>query len=251
MYIHTPFEENRSYLDTLTKLFNLSALNINEAEFQLVYDELGLQLFKKDEPKLGAIRVDFVTGAVAHRRKFGGGKGQAIAKAVGLNKGAVPTVLDATAGLGRDAFVLASMGCKVVLHERNPVVAALLYDGLQRAYQDAEIGEWVQSTMRLEFGSSHELLEQAGWRPDIVYLDPMFPHREKSAQVKKEMRVFQDLVGNDLDADALLPFALQLATKRVVVKRPDYAGFLNEKTPSMQIKTKKNRFDVYVNAAMK
>lgn len=251
MYIHTPFEENRSYLNTLTKLFNLSALNINEAEFQLVYDELGLQLFKKDEPKLGAIRVDFVSGAVAHRRKFGGGKGQAIAKAVGLNKGAVPTVLDATAGLGRDAFVLASMGCKVVLHERNPVVAALLYDGLQRAYQDAEIGEWVQSTMRLEFGSSHDLLEQAGWRPDIVYLDPMFPHREKSAQVKKEMRVFQDLVGNDLDADALLPFALQLATKRVVVKRPDYAGFLNEKTPSMQIKTKKNRFDVYVNSAMK
>ncbi|MCF2825720.1 MULTISPECIES: class I SAM-dependent methyltransferase [unclassified Pseudoalteromonas] len=232
-------------------MFNLSALNINEAEFQLVYDELGLQLFKKDEPKLGAIRVDFVTGAVAHRRKFGGGKGQAIAKAVGLNKGAVPTVLDATAGLGRDAFVLASMGCKVVLHERNPVVAALLYDGLQRAYQDAEIGEWVQSTMRLEFGSSHDLLEQAGWRPDIVYLDPMFPHREKSAQVKKEMRVFQDLVGNDLDADALLPFALQLATKRVVVKRPDYAGFLNDKTPSMQIKTKKNRFDVYVNSAMK
>ncbi|MCF7513790.1 class I SAM-dependent methyltransferase [Pseudoalteromonas sp. L23] len=232
-------------------MFNLSALNINEAEFQLVYDELGLQLFKKDEPKLGAIRVDFVTGAVAHRRKFGGGKGQAIAKAVGLNKGAVPTVLDATAGLGRDAFVLASMGCKVVLHERNPVVAALLYDGLQRAYQDAEIGEWVQSTMRLEFGSSHDLLEQAGWRPDVVYLDPMFPHREKSAQVKKEMRVFQDLVGNDLDADALLPFALQLATKRVVVKRPDYAGFLNDKTPSMQIKTKKNRFDVYVNSAMK
>ncbi|MEQ2356493.1 class I SAM-dependent methyltransferase [Pseudoalteromonas piscicida] len=232
-------------------MFNLSALTINEAEFQLVYDELGLQLFKKDEPKLGAIRVDFVTGAVAHRRKFGGGKGQAIAKAVGLNKGAVPTVLDATAGLGRDAFVLASMGCKVVLHERNPIVAALLYDGLQRAYQDAEIGEWVRSTMRLEFGSSHDLLEQAGWRPDIVYLDPMFPHREKSAQVKKEMRVFQDLVGNDLDADALLPFALQLATKRVVVKRPDYAGFLNDKTPSMQIKTKKNRFDVYVNAAMK
>ncbi len=77
-------KKTESYLDTLTKLFNLSALNINEAEFQLVYDELGLQLFKKDEPKLGAIRVDFATGAVAHRRKFGGGKGQAIAKAVGV-----------------------------------------------------------------------------------------------------------------------------------------------------------------------
>jgi 16S rRNA (guanine1516-N2)-methyltransferase len=79
----------------------------------------------------------------------------------------------------------------------------------------------------------------------------MFPHREKSAQVKKEMRVFQSLVGGDADADALLPFAHALASKRVVVKRPDYAPFLNEQKPSMQIETKKNRFDVYVKAAMK
>ncbi len=251
MFIHTPFTENRPYLDNITQRFKLSELHTDDSPFRLVYDELGLQLLKQDEPKLGAIRVDFVTGAVAHRRKFGGGKGQAIAKAVGLNKGAIPTVLDATAGLGRDAFVLASMGCKVVLQERNPIVAALLYDGLERAYQDAEIGEWVKDCMRLEYGSSHDLLTQAQWQPDVVYLDPMFPHRDKSAQVKKEMRVFQHLVGDDPDADGLLPNALKLASKRVVVKRPDYAGFLNDKTPSMQIKTKKNRFDVYVNAAMK
>lgn len=255
MYIHTPFEENRSYLDELTKRFELDKHQALDEEFRLVYDEAGLALFKKDEPKLGAIRVDFVTGASAHRRKFGGGKGQAIAKAVGLNKGVTPVVLDATAGLGRDAFVLASLGCKVLMHERHPVVAALLYDGLQRAYQDAEIGSWMQENMQIAFGSSHALLEQAmqdeSSRPDVVYLDPMFPHREKSAQVKKEMRVFQSLVGADNDADALLPFATQLATKRVVVKRPDYAPFLNTQTPSMQITTKKNRFDVYVNAAMK
>ncbi len=65
-------------------------------------------------------------GAVGHRRKFGGGKGRAIAKAAGLNKGATPTILDGTAGLGRDAFVLASLGCKVQMVERHPVVAALL-----------------------------------------------------------------------------------------------------------------------------
>ncbi|WP_440055136.1 class I SAM-dependent methyltransferase [Pseudoalteromonas sp. T1lg65] len=251
MLIHTPFEENRSYLDSIVAKFKLDELSANDEFYQLVYDEQGLKLFKRDEPKLGAIQVDFVTGAVAHRRKFGGGKGQAIAKAVGLSKGATPKVLDATAGLGRDAFVLASLGCNVIMHERNPVVAALLYDGLERAYQDAEIGDWMREKMQLVFGSSHELLSQTEHQPDVVYLDPMFPHREKSAQVKKEMRVFHSLVGDDQDADALLPFAYQLASKRIVVKRPDYAGFLNDKQPSMQIKTKKNRFDVYVKAAMK
>jgi 16S rRNA (guanine1516-N2)-methyltransferase len=64
------------------------------------------------------------------------------------------------------------------------------------------------------------------------------------------MRVFQSLVGADNDADALLEPALQLATKRVVVKRPDYANWLAEQKPSMAIETKKNRFDVYVIAAM-
>ena len=153
MLIHTPYPENRPYLDEIEKRFELAKwaeqCNANDVPnkslFKLQFDEHGLQLFKSDEPKLGAIRVDFVTGASAHRRKFGGGKGQAIAKAVGLNKGATPHVLDATAGLGRDAFVLAALGCKVTMHERHPVVAALLYDGLQRAYQDTEIGEWMKA----------------------------------------------------------------------------------------------------------
>ena len=250
MVIQCPFKEVRPYLNEIEQRFGLAEWAANTTGFALHYDDQGLSLRKTDEPKLGAISVDFVTGAVAHRRKFGGGKGQSIAKAVGLNKGATPVVLDATAGLGRDGFVLASLGCKVILHERHPVVAALLYDGLQRAYNDAEIGSWMQQNMSLVFGSSHTLLAQCDSMPDVVYLDPMFPHREKSALVKKEMRVFQDLVGADNDADDLLEFAYPLASKRVVVKRPDYAPFLNNKTPSMQIKTKKNRFDVYVKAAM-
>jgi len=248
--IQCAFKELRPYLNELETRFNLAQWAQSSSGFSLHYDDKGLSLLKTDEPKLGAINVDFVTGAVAHRRKFGGGKGQSIAKAVGLNKGATPVVLDATAGLGRDGFVLASLGCKVILHERHPVVAALLYDGLKRAYDDVEIGPWMQQNMSLIFGSSHTLLEQCESMPDVVYLDPMFPHREKSALVKKEMRVFQELVGADTDADGLLDFAYPLASKRVVVKRPDYAPFLNNKTPSMQIKTKKNRFDVYVKAAM-
>jgi len=248
--IQCAFKECRPYLNELEARFGLAQWAEQSSGFSLHYDDKGLSLYKTDEPKLGAINVDFVTGAVAHRRKFGGGKGQSIAKAVGLNKGATPVVLDATAGLGRDGFVLASLGCKVILHERHPVVAALLYDGLQRAYNDSEIGLWMQQNMSLIFGSSHTLLAQCDSMPDVVYLDPMFPHREKSALVKKEMRVFQELVGGDTDADDLFEFAYPLANKRVVVKRPDYAPFLNDKTPSMQIKTKKNRFDVYVKAAM-
>ncbi|XPE51521.1 class I SAM-dependent methyltransferase [Shigella flexneri] len=79
-----------------------------------------LELRKRDEPKLGGIFVYFVGGAMAHRRKFGGGRGEAVAKAVGIKSDHSPDVVDATAGLGRDAFVLASVGCRVRMLERNP-----------------------------------------------------------------------------------------------------------------------------------
>ncbi|WP_394128236.1 class I SAM-dependent methyltransferase [Vibrio hepatarius] len=251
--------EDSTQLDRFQQLTERWGLTHSEdSPFALVLTEQQLELRKLDEPKLGAIFVDLISGAVAHRRKFGGGKGQAIAKAAGLNKGTTPTVLDGTAGLGRDAFVLASLGCKVQMVERHPVVAALLDDGLERAKQDAEIGQWVSERMSLIHASSlnalSDLANDADFvKPDVVYLDPMYPHPEskkKSALVKKEMRVFQSLVGPDLDADGLLEPALALATRRVVVKRPDYANWLNERKPSMAIETKKNRFDVYVNASM-
>lgn len=243
-------------LDNLSLRWGLTHDEISS--FALVLTHERLELRKIDEPKLGAIYVDLAGGAMAHRRKFGGGKGQAIAKAVGLKKGVTPSVLDATAGLGRDAFVLASLGCRVQMLERHPVVAALLDDGLMRAKQDLEIGGWVSERLSLSHASSHNALEvliaDPGFvRPDVVYLDPMYPHpqgKKKSALVKKEMRVFQSLVGPDLDADALFNPALAMAQKRVVVKRPDYAQWLNGQKPTMAIETKKNRFDVYVNASM-
>ena len=224
----------------------------DNAIFVLVLTESRLELRKRDEPKLGPIFVDFVGGAVGHRRKFGGGKNQSISKAVGLKNGVLPTVLDATAGLGRDAFVLASLGCKVQLLERHPVVAALLENGLERAGEDVEIGPWVRDRMSMLHVSGHDMLSKLNEipPPDVVYLDPMYPHKKKSALVKKEMRVFQSLVGADLDADTLFEPAYALAIKRVVVKRPDYAEFLAGKKPSTQIATKKNRFDVYVKAGM-
>ena len=233
----------------LSYIGDISSANKHpEFAFLLQVNIQQLELIKVNEPKLGAIKVDFVEGAVAHRRKFGGGRGQDIAKAIGLKHGFMPHVLDATAGLGRDAFVLAGLGCKLTLMERMPVVAALLDDGIERAKLSADVSD-VAQCMRLIHGSSIEDMTLAD-QVDVVYLDPMYPHREKSAAVKKEMRVFQSLVGEDLDADALLAPALALAKYRVVVKRPSYAPPLNNQTPTTSIKMKKNRFDVYVNKAI-
>lgn len=116
---------------------------------------------------------------------------------------------------------------------------------LARGYADAEIGGWLQERLQLIHASSLTALTDITPRPQVVYLDPMFPHKQKSALVKKEMRVFQSLVGPDLDADGLLEPARLLATKRVVVKRPDYAPPLaNVATPNAVV-TKGHRFDIY------
>lgn len=155
-------------------------------------------------------------------------------------------MLDATAGLGRDAFVLAAIGCQVKLVERHPVVRALLEDGLQRAYQDPELGAWMPARMQLLPVQTIEAFSPDEADIDVVYLDPMYPHKTKSALVKKEMRVFQHLVGEDLDADHFLPIAKHIARKRVVVKRPDYAPFLAQQRPNFSTLTKNHRFDVYL-----
>ncbi|WP_276894701.1 class I SAM-dependent methyltransferase [Frischella perrara] len=221
------------------------AQNDEHSIFQLNNENGYLTLFKTDEPKLGGIAVDFVGGALAHRRRFGGGRGEAVAKAVGIKGDYLPTVLDATAGLGRDAFVLAALGCRVTMFERHPVVVALLEDGLKRAYLDSEMGMLLQQNLRLIPNNSLTAMADITHKVDVVYLDPMFPHRQKSALVKKEMRIFQQLIGSDNDADSLLILARQMANKRVVVKRPDYAGFLNNQKPVSSIKTKNHRFDIY------
>ncbi len=231
------------------------ALSVLAERWQLQHDEQALmmlvltpthlELRKRDEPKLGGIYVDFVSGALAHRRRFGGGRGEAVAKAVGIKGRYLPDIVDATAGLGRDAFVLAALGCHVRMLERNPVVAALLDEGLQRGYRDAEIGGWLRQRLSLLHTSSLTALTAIDPRPDVVYLDPMYPHKQKRALVRKEMRVFQTLIGADDDADGLLLPARLLAKKRVVVKRPDYAPPLAGIVTQSAVTTKSHRFDIY------
>ena len=224
---------------------------VGEAELALQLGPDGLQLVDLADDAPGPVRVDFVEGAVAHRRLFGGGAGQMIAKAVGLLPGIRPTVVDATAGLGRDAFVLAQLGCTVALIERNPLIAALLEDGLQRAARDTEVATIV-GRMRLVCGDAIALL--GAWSedpPQVVYLDPMFPHRDKSALVKKEMRLFRPVVGDDDDAPALLAAALALATHRVVVKRARKAPAIAGPKPAFTLEGNSSRFDIYAKKSLK
>ncbi|MDE1166015.1 MAG: class I SAM-dependent methyltransferase [Pseudomonas sp.] len=226
-------------------------LEVADADFALQATEAGLQLQQLGPDAPGPVRVDYVEGAVAHRRLFGGGSGQMIAKAVGVQPGVRPQVLDATAGLGKDAFVLASLGCEMSLIERQPIIAALLEDGLARAQGDLEVGAIV-ARMRLLTGNAIELMQAwVGEPPQVIYLDPMFPHREKSALVKKEMRLFRPLVGDDMDAPALLAAALALASHRVVVKRPRKAPCIEGPKPSHTLEGKSSRYDIYPKKALK
>lgn len=198
-----------------------------------------------------SIKADFHGPTVSYRRKQGGGRGQMIAKAVGLRAGVTPSVLDATAGLGRDAFVLASLGCHVDMLERVPAVRALLEDALRRAKLHAESEDpellAILGRMHKNAGDGRTYLKELSGvlLPDVVYLDPMFPERTKSAAVKKEMQVFHELVGADPDADELLPLALEKARYRVVVKRPRIAPALAGPAPNHVLKGKSNRFDIY------
>lgn len=226
------------------------------AEFLLhiTIDKLELRKADEDSKKPSknplSISVDFTEGKAQHRRLHGGGKGQDIAKAIGLNKISEPTVLDLTAGMGGDAFVLASLGANLTMVERNPIVHALLKDALDRAGLKDDV-ELQSILRRLSLNKQHatDYLNQliGSEYPDVIYLDPMFPLRNKSAQVKKEMQFFHDIVGADEDSESVFLLALNKAKKRIVVKRPRLAEKITASVqPAFEIIGKSTRYDVYL-----
>ncbi|WP_409558620.1 class I SAM-dependent methyltransferase [Brucella pseudogrignonensis] len=191
--------------------------------------------------------VDFVGGAVGHRFRSGEGRGQALAKAAGLTKGVTPEIVDATAGLGRDAFLLASLGAKVTLIERSERMHALLADALAKAA--AEGGQYAETVARMTllYGDSSQLLPEL--KPQVVLVDPMHPPRGNSALVKKEMRQIREIVGTDPDSEKLMHVALEHAQNRVVLKWPLRAEpMAGIRKPSHQILGKSTRYDVFVKA---
>ncbi|RUO63738.1 class I SAM-dependent methyltransferase [Pseudidiomarina insulisalsae] len=209
--------------------------------FSLVVTDAGLGLSWHEHPEMKPLTVDFLSGKQAYRGQQANKKDEAIARACMISRPV--TVLDATAGLARDAWVLVQLGAKVTLNERQPLVRALLDDALQRLH--AAQPEYQQ---RLQLAPARALGDFAADSFDVVYLDPMYPKgdRKQKATVKKDMQMFQQLVGSDADADALLAPACRVARRRVVVKRPLHADFLAGRRPDHQVISKKHRFDIYL-----
>ena len=234
-----------------------SPASVDSDHFVLIVSPLSLHLQATGKKVPGPVSVDFVEGKNRHRRLFGGGKNQLIAKAVGIKSAVRPRILDLTAGLGEDAFVLASLGCNVAMVERSPVVYALLHDGLQRALSSGDT-ELLAIVNRLSL--THQdakaylspLADCLDQQFDVIYLDPMFPKLDKTAAVNKAMSSFKKIVGADDDAGQLLKLALASNAKRVVVKRPRKGATIPEQYPdlmlpeaSLQLSGKSSRYDIY------
>lgn len=224
------------------------------APYQLIFAATGVYL-QAAAGKHGRIQVDFCAGGAAHRRLYGGGNGQLVARAAGVSGKIQPSIFDATAGLGGDGFVLACLGCTVTLMERSPVAFALLQDGLARARrfaeeQDAELAAVLARVQLLPGDSIAYLCAQPAAVADVIYLDPMFPERRKAAAVKKEMQAFHTVVGEDADAQALLAAALAKAYHRVAVKRPRHAPAIAGAPVSYTLEGKSSRYDIYALRAL-
>lgn len=184
----------------------------------------------------GPLWVDLQSPATESRRRAG--KGLLLARACGVKRGKpAPGIIDATAGLGRDAYALAALGCCVIAVECSPVVHALLEDGLARA------GDEAAGRILLRRDDAIGLLPGLPV-PDVIYIDPMFPDDGRTALSKKEMQYFRAVLGDAQDARPLLNSALGTGARRVVLKRPRVSPTLGK--PALVFKGKSIRFDVYL-----
>ncbi len=149
-------------------------------------------------------------------------------------------IIDATAGMATDSLLLASAGHRVSMVERSPIVAALIEDALSRANNG-------QENLRLYKGDGCVLIDDISQSDpaDIIYLDPMFPEKKKSALSRKGIQSLKQLL-TEPEVDALLlGAALECAKYRVVVKRPLKAPEIDGPKPGFSLKGKLVRYDCY------
>lgn len=156
-----------------------------------------------------------------------------------------PTAVDATAGMGEDAFLLAAAGFGVRLYERNPVISLLLYDALRRGSQNPDLAPII-CRMQLQMEDSITMLPKLTAQPDIVVLDPMFPGRQKSGLIKKKFQLLQQLEQPCSEEKALLDAAISCNPKRIVIKRPSKGPCLAGITPSYSLRGNSIRYDCIV-----
>ena len=213
---------------------------------ELVETGQGLSLMEGDL----ALRCDL--GTLADRLRPGRLERELLVRAARVRGVASPRALDATAGLGEDALLLAAAGFEVELWERNATIAALLRDGLARAARTPGLADAVARMTLHEGDSVAALRALAPGEVDVVSLDPMFPARTKSAAVKKKMQLLQRLERpcTDEDSEALLRAAVAAAPRKVVVKRPPKGPELAGVRPAYSLAGKPVRYDVIVPAQL-
>ena len=191
------------------------------------------------------LKCSFIEGAILHRLKYGKGRGHNLAKAVGMKSNKNRTIVDATAGLGYDSFILASLGANVTLIERSEKIHKLLQEGINEAKEYGGHISSIVNRMDLIFGDSKIIIPKLS--PEVILVDTMYNERKKSALVKNNMRLVREIVGSDLDQIELIKIALECAKNRVVVKQPRYAEPNDEIGKySHQILGKSVRYDVYM-----
>lgn len=236
------------YLKKLALHLDLPLIEGSSTSFRYVLtlrDSI-LEIQLETAGKRAALSVDFLSGPVYYRFLNDRSIKQPLAKAAGVKQGYRPKILDATAGFGEDSFVLASLGCQVVMVERSPLIWALLADGISRGKTNKQVNRVFEHRVMLHQGDSINFLASTEQDFDVVYLDPMYPTSRGSALSKQKMRLLRELVGDDSDSSDLLAAALARAQKRVTVKRPARADYLDEREPSFSITGKSSRYDIYL-----
>ena len=191
------------------------------------------------------LKCSFIKGPILHRLKYGKGRGQNLAKAVGMKFNKNRNIIDATAGLGYDSFILASLGAKVTLIERSQKMHTLLQNGIDEGISFGGEIEKIVNRMELLFGDSKDILPKL--TPEVIMIDTMYKDRKKTALVKNNMRLVREIVGPDSDYIELLKVALNCAKNRVVLKQPRYAEPIKEiRKCSHQILGKTIRYDIFM-----
>ena len=243
-------EEARKLAETLDLPFLDNPLSepLSEAvatyDYLLIYTPTYLGLHASGENLASPFYIDFLSGKLLYRQQHASRKKELLARAMGVSPREHPIIVDATAGLGRDSFILASLGFHITLLERSPILHALLTDAILRASLDPRLLPVMKRMHLIKTDSITWLSKQPP--ADIIYLDPMFPERKKSALSKGNMQIFHDIVGADPDAGLLLETALSCAITRVVVKRPRLAEPLSGIKPTYSLSGNSSRFDIYI-----
>lgn len=211
----------------------------DQTPFALGADGQGLYLAWPGHLKK-PLRLDFDSGRMGYRLRGNRPRHELLAKAVGFKHEAF-SILDATAGLGRDSALLACLGLQVTAVETHPIVHALLSDALSRSTLPA------LHDIDLQQADSRAYMETLPARPEVVYLDPMFGEEDTRGQVQGELQLMRRLLHDQGgDAAGLLETALETATKRVVVKRGLQAPPLPGPPPHHSHQGRSTRFDVYM-----